>query len=126
MTLWLSNNRIGISPNTRGVWLAVAIFCVLPLIVAGGQQPRSVRGIVKDDQGHALARAIVQIQDRTTLQIRSYITGDDGSFHFGDLFPDLTYHLRAKYSGISSRSKTLSKFDSKSIAVIDLTIRLSR
>jgi Carboxypeptidase regulatory-like domain len=126
MTLSFTNNRIGISPTARGAWLAVVIVCVLQVIVADGQGPRSVRGIVKDDKGHALAGAIVQIEDRTTLQIRSYITSDDGSFHFENLFPDLTYHLRAKYSGISSRSKILSKFDSKSIAVIDLTIQLSR
>ena len=99
---------------------------VLWVLAAWGQQVRSVRGTVTDQNGHVLAGAVVQIEDRTTFQIRSYVTRDDGRYHFDDLFSDLSYHLRANYSGVSSHSKILSKFDSDRVAVIDLTIHLRK
>ena len=110
----------------RRVAVRALIVCILSAIVAGGQQPRSVRGTVKDERGNALGGAVVQIEDRTTLQVRSYVTRDDGTFDFRDLSPDLSYHLRATYSGVSSKSKILSKFDSKTTAVVDLTIHLRK
>jgi hypothetical protein len=99
---------------------------VLWTLVGYGQGVRSVRGIVTDQTGRPLAGAVVQIQDRTTFQVRSYFTQDDGYYHFEDLYSDLSYHLRASYSGVSSRSKVLSKFDARKVAVIDLTIAVSR
>ena len=110
--------------NRRG--LRFAAVWVLWTLVAYGQGVRSIRGIVTDQTGHPLAGAVVQIQDRTTLQVRSYLTQDDGSYHFEDLYSDLSYHLRASYSGVSSRSKVLSKFDAHKVAAIDLTIEVSK
>jgi hypothetical protein len=108
------------------VQLAWVLTVVLWVLGAGGQQVRSVRGTVTDQNGHALAGAVVQIQDRTTFQVRSYRTQEDGYYHFEDLFSDLTYHLRANYAGVSSRSKILSKFDSDRVVVIDLKIQVSK
>jgi len=99
---------------------------VLWTLVTSGQGVRSVRGIVTDQTGHALARAVVQIEDRTTMQVRSYITQNDGYYHFENLSSDLSYHLRATYSGVLGHSKLLSKFDGDKEAVLDLTIRLSK
>jgi carboxypeptidase family protein len=110
----------------RGVRLTWVLALVLWVLGAGGQQVRSVRGTVTDQNGHVLAGAVVQIQDRTTSQVRSYVTQEDGSYHFEDLFSDLSYHLRANYAGVSSRSKILSKFDSDQVAVIDLKIQVSK
>ena len=110
----------------REIRLAAAVSLVLWVVLAFGQEIRSVRGRVLDQNGHALAGAVVQIQDRTTLRIRSYVTEADGSYHFADLYGDLSYHLQAKYSGVSSRSKILSKYDSDREAVIDLKIDMSK
>jgi hypothetical protein len=96
------------------------------VFVASGQQFRTVRGTVKDQAGHVLAGAVVQIEDRATLQIRSFVTQDDGAYHFGDISADITYHLRAKYAGISGHEKILSRYQSRTMAVIDLTIDLAK
>ena len=126
VTLWSARRgrrrtyRIG-----RGGFAPALAFLLWALVVCG-QQVRSVRGTVIDQNGHVLAGAVVQIRDRTTLQVRSYITRDDGVYHFEDLSPDLSYHLRASYSGVFSRSKILSKFDSDRFAVIDLKIRITK
>ena len=112
--------------NMRVVGFArVAVF-VLWVLVTYGEEVRSVRGIVTDETGHALEGAVVQIQDRTTMGVRSYLTQRDGCYHFEDLSSDLTYHLRARYSGVFSHPKLLSKFDSHRVAVIDLTVHLSK
>jgi hypothetical protein len=107
----------------RGISVVAFILCVF---VACGQQFRTVRGTVTDQNGHVLAGAVVQMEDRSTLQIRSYVTQDDGAYHFGDLSADITYHLRAKYAGVASREKILSKFHSGAMAVVDLTIDRAR
>jgi hypothetical protein len=107
----------------RGISVMAFTLCVF---VACGQQFRTVRGTVKDQNGHILAGAVVQMDDRSTLQIRAYVTQDDGAYHFGDLSADITYHLRAKYAGVSGREKILSKFHSGTMAVVDLTIDLAR
>ena len=109
--------------GARYTWVLPFLLWVL---TAYGEQTRTIRGTVIDETGHVLAGAVVQIQDKTTLQIRSYVTQGDGAYHFADLSPDLTYHLRANYSGISSRSKIVSKFDSHILTVVNLTIRLSK
>jgi hypothetical protein len=66
------------------------------------------------------------MEDKTTLQIRSYVTQDDGAYHFGDISADITYHLRAKCAGVFSREKILSKFHSDTMAVVNLTIDLTK
>jgi len=38
--------------------------------------------------------AVVQLKNTKTLQIRSFITKDDGTYHFYDLSPDIDYELK--------------------------------
>jgi hypothetical protein len=110
--------------NLRETRWSRIVVLVLWIVLACAQEARSVRGTVKDNKGHFLGGAVVQIEDRTTLRIRSYVTRNDGAYHFDGLSPDLTYHVRANYSGVSSRTKTCSKFDSDRVVVVDLTIHL--
>src|SRR2546422_3866098 len=42
-----------------------------------------------------------------SLQIRSFITKDDGTYHFYELSPDVDYELKADFQGAASGSKTL-------------------
>ena len=126
-TQWsVRQNRGTLCLLRRGTRPAWALAFALWMHVAGGQEVRSVRGTVTDQDGHLLAGAVVLIQDRTTLRVRSYVTQEDGSYHFEDLFADLSYHLHANYAGVSSHSKILSKFDSDRGAVIDLTIHVRK
>jgi carboxypeptidase family protein len=125
--------NVGAIPHRRRfLWKRFAVRSIslgafaLWVLVACGQQIRTVHGTVKDQHGRVLAGAVVQIQDRVTLQIRSYVTGDDGAYHFADLDPDLTYHLQAKYAGISGRARVLSRFASHAMTIMDLTIDLAK
>ena len=83
---------------------------------------RSVQGIVTDASGNTLSGAIVHLKNAKTLQIRSFITKDDGSYAFHGLSTNIDYELRAEYNDASSDVRTLSVFDSRSKAVINLKI----
>jgi|SRR4051812_22345969 len=86
------------------------------------RQTRSVQGVVTDDADNALNGAVVQLKDTKTLQIRSFITKENGTYHFHGLNPDLDYELKAEHQGQNSGSKTLSSFDSRKAAVVNLKI----
>ena len=86
------------------------------------RQTRSVQGVVTNNGDAPLEGAVVQLKDTKTLQIRSFITKQNGTYHFHSLNPDIDYELKAEHQGASSGSKTLSSFDSRKSAVINLKI----
>ena len=108
---------------TAGVFLAI-----VPAALAqkkGDQQEtttRSVQGVVTDSAEAPLEGAVVQLKDTKSLQIRSYITKANGQYQFHGLNPDIDYELRAEHQGASSDSRTLSSFDSRKQAVMNLKI----
>lgn len=104
----------------------LAMAFALSLFVLQAEHLRSVQGFVRDQSGNPLPGAVVEIEDRTTLQVRSYITEKDGAYRFGQLLPDLTYHLRAKFAGVFGHSKDISKYSSKDNARVDLTVEIPK
>src|SRR5690348_13370127 len=83
---------------------------------------RSVEGVVTASSKPATG-AVVQLKDTKTLQIRSYVTHDDGAFHFAGLSTNVDYELKAEHEGHSSGTKTLSNFDGRKTAVVDLKLK---
>ncbi len=83
---------------------------------------RSVQGVVSNAQGQAVNGAVVQLKNTKTLQIRSFITIENGAYYFHGLSTDVDYELRADYSGTSSGSRTLSSFDSRKQPVVNLKL----
>jgi hypothetical protein len=86
---------------------------------------RSVLGMVTDASGSPVAKAVVQLKDTKSLQIRSFITNPDGSYHFAGLSPNVEYQLKAEYQGAFSGKKTLSVFNSKKSVTINLKLKKS-
>ena len=84
---------------------------------------RTVEGMVANAMNQPVAQAVVQLKNTKTLQIRSFITQDDGSYHFAGLGTDVEYQLKADRDGISTGWKTLSVFNSKKTAVINLKLK---
>ena len=84
---------------------------------------RSVTGIVTESNGKAASGAVVLLKDTKTLQVRSYVTKDDGIYRFFGLSPNDQYEIRAQRNGQSSGSKTLSQFDSRKAAKVDLKLK---
>ena len=88
----------------------------------GGETTRSVQGTVTVADDSPVIGAVVQLKNTKTLQIRSFITKEDGTYHFYDLSPDIDYELKADYQGASSNTKTLSSFDSRRQTVLNLKL----
>lgn len=88
----------------------------------GDQTSRSVQGVVTSAEDAPVAGAVVQLKNTKTLQIRSFIAKEDGSYNFNGLSPDVDYELKAEFQGMSSSSKTLSSFDTRKAATINLKL----
>lgn len=83
---------------------------------------RAVQGTVSDASGNAVSGAVVQLKNTKTLQIRSFITKEQGDYYFHGLSPDVDYELKAEAQSGNSGTKTLSSFDSRKQAVINLKL----
>ena len=108
--------------------VALACFACLGILAQNknlNEDPntRSVTGVVTDAGGAPIAGANVQLKDLKTLQIRSYVTHEDGAFHFAGLSTNVDYELKAEHDGHSSDTKTLSNFDSRKTAVVNLKLK---
>ncbi len=83
---------------------------------------RNVTGVVTmPDEGPA-AGAIVKLKNLKTLQVLSYITKDDGKYIFNNLSTSIDYELRAEFKGMQSSKRTLSVFDQRLDAIVNLKL----
>jgi len=96
--------------------------CVPMAFAQKDNATRSVEGAVTNSDEGSVTGAVVQLKNLKTLQIRSFITKEDGTYHFFELSPDVDYELKADFQGATSGSKTLSSFDSRKKAVINLKL----
>ena len=87
---------------------------------------RMVQGTVTDAQDAPVAGAVVQLKNTKTLQVRSFITQEQGAFQFHGLDPNVDYALKAEYQGASSPVRTLSAFNSQKAPVINLKIDIKK
>jgi hypothetical protein len=83
---------------------------------------RTVQGTVTGSDEQIVNGAVVQLKNTKTLQVRSFITQKDGTYHFNELSPDVDYELHADFSGSSSSTHTLSSFDGRAEAIINLKL----
>ncbi|MCZ2154171.1 MAG: carboxypeptidase-like regulatory domain-containing protein [Bryobacterales bacterium] len=94
-------------------------------ILVSAQAPdnlRAVEGVVSDASGNPVNGAIVQLKDTKTLQIRSFITRENGAYLFQGLKKSVEYELKAKYKDRESPAKLLTIFDDRQRATIDLKL----
>jgi len=84
--------------------------------------PRNLTGTVVDREKRAVPRAVVYLKNMRNLAVVTYITGDDGSYRFNNLSPDVDYEVRAEHQGLKSQTKSLSSFDSSKEPRIDLRL----
>ena len=83
---------------------------------------RALQGTVKTPDDAPIEAAVVKLKNVKTLQVRSFITKPDGSYSFGGLSTNADYEIWADHQGKSSETRTLSVFDSRKIAIINLKL----
>jgi len=107
--------------------LTLALICVGALPAQKSDKgkedgTRSVRGQVMDPDNKAAVGAVVQLTDLRSLQVRSFITQEEGEYRFAGLRADSDYEVKADYKGMSSPTRRLTVFDNRKIATIDLKL----
>jgi hypothetical protein len=108
-----------------GAGLAVLAGALLLAAAAGfaaDSHTRSVQGTVTAPDDTLVNGAVIYLKNTKSLQIRSFFTQKDGSYYFHDLSPDIDYELKAEYNGASSATHTLSSFDTRKLATINLKL----
>src|SRR5689334_11991091 len=115
--------------TTLRTLLLLALIVALPSVFAQGKKKgdsnsdtRTVQGVVTSPEDMPVIGAVVQLKNTKTLQIRSFITQQNGSYFFNGLSTDIDYELKAESQGNSSPVKTLSSFDSRKEAVLNLKL----
>ena len=83
---------------------------------------RNLQGQVTDPDGKPAVGAVVQLKDTRTLQVRSFITQENGEYRFSGLRTDTDYEVKADFNGMSSDNKRLSNFDTRKDATINLKL----
>lgn len=88
----------------------------------GGAVKRTIEGKVLGPSGSPLPGAAVLLKNTSTLQIRSYLAQNDGTYRFYGLSSDINYELRAEANGLTSKTKTVSVFDSHPVIHVNLKL----
>ena len=83
---------------------------------------RSLTGTVHDQKDTPLAHAVVYLKDTRSANVKTYIANADGTYQFNGLSPNQDYELYAEFDGRKSSTKTLSAFDSREKANINLRV----
>jgi hypothetical protein len=114
-------------------WLLVSMFLSGAVLVAQETKKekreaaaeRVVQGTVYDAQDKFVNGAVVQLKDQRSMQVRSFITQENGAYHFSGLKIDNDYQMKADFSGMTSGWKTLSVFDTRKEPIVNLKLEKS-
>ena len=87
---------------------------------------RSLEGLVTDASDNVVVGAIVKLKDQKTLSVRSFITKEDGKYHFYGLSINNDYEVQADFNGMSSKTRTLTVYDSRKKPNLDLKVEKSQ
>ncbi len=73
---------------------------------------RTVKGIVTDENEDIL-KAVVQLKNMRTLDVKSYHTDGQGRFFFAGLDPNIDYEVKAFADGYRAKVRKVSSFDDR-------------
>src|ERR1700749_1199668 len=80
-----------------GLLTVPCMFGALSTAAVAQTNERVVQGKVELSSGGMAKGAIVYIKNAKTLEVRTYISTDDGSYRFGQLSQDTDYTVWAEY-----------------------------
>lgn len=121
--------------KTRRSWLVALVpgglRVILPSAVLAqrkkkkkGKPTKSVTGLVTNESEEGLQGAVVQLKNTRTLQVKTFIVDEQGSYHFHGLDPSVDYEIKARYQESTSRTRTVSSFDSRDKVIYNFKIKV--
>ena len=87
---------------------------------------KNLSGQVVDKPGKGLAQAVVYLKDKKTLEVKTFISNDQGNYRFNSLDADTDYAVHAEYRGAVSRERSVSSFDDRKEVYLLLEIDTSK
>jgi hypothetical protein len=107
-------------------YIAVLLFPIIfaAMFVNTYDYRRMITGMVSDESGEPLNGAVVQLKNLTSLEVRSYITQRGGKYLFCGLYSETDYQVTVLYKGRFSRTKRVSRFDSRRTVKVDFHIKV--
>lgn len=83
---------------------------------------RTLTGTVMDKADKPIPNAVVYLKNTKTLAVKTVFAQNDGAYRFPELSPNVDYDVYAVKDGKKSSTKTLSQFDNREKANINLQI----
>ena len=110
--------------SAAGVTQPVVLLPASAIWAAKDKEPltRTLTGHVSSQAGTPLPDAVVYLTNSQTMAVKTFIVGPDGTYRFPALSPNVDYQVFAEYKSSKSDTKTLSSFDSRANAVINLKV----
>jgi len=87
---------------------------------------RTLTGTVFDKSDKPVANAVVYLKNTKTLMVKTSFAQNDGTYRFPELSPNIDYDVYAEKDGQKSKTKTLSQFDDREKANINLQINTKK
>jgi len=112
---------ISISKRSVAIVSFVVLIAALTLPVYA-QATRTLQGQVMKGGDAPVPGAIVYLKNTKTLSVRSFTSDEKGNYRFPSLSPNVDYEVYAVHEGNKSDTKTLSAFDSRALATINLKV----
>jgi hypothetical protein len=119
----MNMRRFSLVALALGVLLAVLPSMSLAQKKKKGKPTKSVTGLVTNEAEEGLSGAVVQLKNTRTLQVKSFIADARGSYYFHGLDPSVDYEIKARYNESTSRTRTVSSFDSRDEVIYNFTIK---
>ncbi len=111
---------------TVAATVAVTLLGALPARAQQMPTPsvRSLSGRVTDTSHEPIRGAIVQLRNSDTREVITYLTDESGRYNFKRMDGNVDYEVWVIFRGQPSAARTISKFDSHMIKVINFTVRV--
>ena len=103
--------------------LALALgWAAAPARAQKASELREVRGTVIDKSEAPIASAVVYLKNTRTLTVKTYISEDQGEYHFSGLDPNADYEIHAEHDDQISANHTVSSLDARKAFVVTLKL----
>jgi protocatechuate 3,4-dioxygenase beta subunit len=101
------------------LWGRALVLCSLSAALPGALHAQAkpavrhtVDGTVVNGSKQPVAGAVVYLENPKSLDVQSYLTDNQGHFHFNHVQPQTDYDVWAEQNGVETKHKFISQFSS--------------